>query len=154
MDMSNPAEREQLVKMNTDLKAPRISEIVLKTMQYEAMKAWYSGVFGLAPFYENIPQTQARPKAGQMERATDTRLCFIRLHYDHPYAQVVAIFEIPGTRTAPSASMSSRSILAARSDRLDRNRSRVPVRRKVGGKLATSPNNGDTRGSPRSASPA
>ena len=102
MDMSNPAEREQLVKMNTDLKAPRISEIVLKTMQYEAMKAWYSGVFGLAPFYENIPQTQARPKAGQMERATDTRLCFIRLHYDHPYAQVVAIFEIPGTRTAPS----------------------------------------------------
>ena len=103
MDMSNPNEREQFLKINTDLKPPRISEIVLKTGQYEAMKAWYSGVFGLAPFYENNPQAAVEHESGKQERATDVRLCFIRLHYDHPYAQVLAIFEIPGTRQGPSS---------------------------------------------------
>lgn len=102
MDMSNPSERDKLLKINADLKPPRISEIVLKTAQYEVMKTWYSGVFGLGPFYENNPEPGAQVTAGQMERATDVRLCFIRLNYEHPFAQVVAIFEIPGTRSEPS----------------------------------------------------
>lgn len=102
MDMSSPAERDKLLGMNTDLTPPRISEIVLKTAQYEAIKTWYSGVLGLAPFYENSPAPGVQAAKGRMERATDVRLCFIRLNYEHPYAQVVAIFEIPGTRREPS----------------------------------------------------
>ena len=100
MDTSNS--REQLLKINSDLQPPRISEIVLKTAQYEAMKAWHSGVLGVAPFYENNPKAAVEHATGAQERATDVRLCFIRLHYEHPFAQVVAIFEIPGTRAAPS----------------------------------------------------
>jgi len=29
-------------------------------------------------------------------------MCFFRLHTEHPYQDVVAIFEVPGTRSAPS----------------------------------------------------
>jgi catechol-2,3-dioxygenase len=87
----------------TDLTSMRISEIVLRTARFNELKLWYQNVLGVAPFYEHNPvggSKAARP--GSQERASDIRLCFIRLHLDHPYTQVLAIFEVPGTRDASS----------------------------------------------------
>jgi catechol-2,3-dioxygenase len=98
------AARERLLRLNLDLAPVRISEIVLKTSRFEEMRAWYQGVLGVAPFFESAPKTPPRErKPGEMERASDVRLCFIRLHMEHPYTQVLAIFEIPGTRDAPGS---------------------------------------------------
>lgn len=94
---------EALATLNHDLAPMRMSEIVLKTSRYEAMKTWHQGVQGIAPFFESVPSGPQRTlKPGEQERASDIRLCFIRLHLDHPYAQVLAIFEIAGTRDAPT----------------------------------------------------
>lgn len=83
----------------------RISEIVLKTSRYDEMKAWYQQLLGLKPFFEHLPKRPAAASApGQQERATDIRLCFMRLHLDQPYTQVVAIFDVPGTPTTPGPS--------------------------------------------------
>jgi catechol-2,3-dioxygenase len=102
MDMK-VSDRDRLMGATLDLPPMRISEIVLKTSRYDEMKAWYQGVLGIAPFYEHVPKAPARaPEKGQQERASDLRLCFIRLHLDHPYAQVLAIFDVPGTRDGPS----------------------------------------------------
>lgn len=103
MDLNDPALRAQLMGANLDLAPMRMSEIVLKTSRYDDMKAWYQGVMGVAPFFEHVPkQPYAPPAPGQQERATDLRLCFIRLYLEHPYTQVLAIFDVPGTRGAPS----------------------------------------------------
>ncbi|TWT14101.1 VOC family protein [Reyranella sp. CPCC 100927] len=99
MTSFDAAARAKLASLNSDLSAPRLSEIVLKTSRFEDMKIWYQGVLGVAPFYEHNPAGSS--PAGAQERATDIRLCFIRLHLDHPYAQMLAIFEIPGTRDVP-----------------------------------------------------
>ena len=67
------------------------------------MKAWYQGMLGVAPFYEHVPKAPAAAaQSGQQERASDLRLCFIRLHLEHPYAQVLAIFDVPNTRSEPT----------------------------------------------------
>ena len=102
MNLDNPAEREQMLKLTLDLPPMRMSEIVLKTSRYDELKAWYQGVLGVAPFFEHVPRTKVAPEPGKQERATDLRLCFTRLHMDYPYAQVLAIFDIPGTKGAPS----------------------------------------------------
>jgi catechol 2,3-dioxygenase-like lactoylglutathione lyase family enzyme len=97
-------ERERLMAATLDLPPMRMSEIVLKTSRYDEMKAWYQGVLGIAPFYEHVPSAPAATAArdGRQERASDLRLCFIRLHLEHPYAQVLAIFDVPGTRAEPT----------------------------------------------------
>lgn len=92
-----------LKNVNAGLAPMRMSEIVLKTARFEEMKAWHQGVQGVAPFFESSPSGPKRElKPGEQERASDIRLCFIRLHLEHPYAQVLAIFEVPGTRAAPA----------------------------------------------------
>ena len=121
--------RQKLATLTADVAPMRISEIVLKTSRFDEMKLWYQGVLGVAPFYEHSPggggragprrragggggvhQSTHPPPAGaprapagaRQERASDIRLCFIRLHLDHPYTQVLAIFDVPGTRDQPS----------------------------------------------------
>lgn len=76
------------------LDAVRISEIVLKTSQFEILRNWYVNALGIEPFYENSPDTTGGAD-GKFLRASDVRLCFIRLHLDFPYTQVLAIFEVP-----------------------------------------------------------
>lgn len=101
MHSTAPAERDRLLNLNLDLTPMRISEIVLKTSRFDELKVWYQGVLGVAPFYEHVPKGGAKKAAtGQQERASDIKLCFIRLHMDHPYVQVLAIFEVPGTGNA------------------------------------------------------
>lgn len=92
--------QEQRLALNLDLAPMRLSEVVLKTGRYAEMRVWYQMVLGVAPFYEFVPTEKSAPLPGQtQERASDIRLCFFRVHLEHPYAQVVALFDIPGTRT-------------------------------------------------------
>ncbi len=90
---------QTLAGKTTGMPKLRISEIVLKTGQYQTMKTWYEAVLGVKAFFENNPAPQGDvPLTGT--RATSVRLCFIGLHTDFPYTQTVAIFDIPGL-TAP-----------------------------------------------------
>ncbi len=72
----------------------RFSEVVLKTSNFDAVRNWYVAVFGIQPFYERKPELVGGIE-GKFLRASDVRLCFIRLHMDYPYTQVLAIFEVP-----------------------------------------------------------
>jgi len=81
-----------------DLDLVRISEIVLKTSQFETLRNWYVDALGIEPFYENSPEKTGGAD-GKFLRASDVRLCFIRLHLDYPYAQVLAIFEVPNLKS-------------------------------------------------------
>lgn len=82
---------------NIVLPLMRLGEIVLATGRYDAMTAWYRQVLGVDPSLEHAGDA-AQPQSGPPK---PTRLCFFRLHTEHPYQDVVAIFEMPGIREAP-----------------------------------------------------
>jgi catechol-2,3-dioxygenase len=83
---------------DTALPPLRLGEIVLATGRYDAMTAWYQRLLEIKPSLEHAVETSRRTD----EPPKPTRMCFFRLHIDHPYQDVVAIFEMPGTRDAPS----------------------------------------------------
>lgn len=74
----------------------RLGEVVLATGHYDAMIAWYRQVLDVEPSLEHVVETGAPPDGPPKP----TRMCFFRLHTQHPYQDVVAIFEMPGTREA------------------------------------------------------
>ena len=79
----------------------KISETILKTGQLEAMKAWYTTVLGVDPFFEHAPDEASKPgDFGGQTRASDLRMCFFRLSASYPYTQVIGVFEEPGTANA------------------------------------------------------
>lgn len=79
------------------LPALRIGEIVLRTNRYDAMKAWYRAVLRVDPYYErDAPDHCQDTGERRLAWAAQLRLCFFRLVLDHPYQQVVAIFDTPG----------------------------------------------------------
>jgi len=91
--------------LTSDLQAPRISEIVLRSSRYDAMKLWYQAVLGVQPFYEYVPADwAARSQQPQGRFDTDIRLCFMRVHNLFPYSQVVALFDVPGLKPEEKAS--------------------------------------------------
>jgi len=101
--MINTMNDEQKLALNLDLVPMRLSEVVLKTGRYQEMRAWYQMMLGIAPFHEFTPKEKTVATTGQtQDRASDFRLCFFRTHMEHPYAQVVTLFDIPGTRTEPA----------------------------------------------------
>jgi catechol-2,3-dioxygenase len=75
----------------------RIGEVVLRTGRYDAMRAWYRLVLELEPYYENLPTDKDESEVTRAEWATRVRLAFFRLALDHPYQQVIAVFELSGT---------------------------------------------------------
>ena len=75
----------------------RIGEVVLRTGRYDAMRAWYRLVLELEPYYENLPTGKDESDGTRAEWATRVRLAFFRLALDHPYQQVIALFDVPGT---------------------------------------------------------
>lgn len=76
----------------------KISETILKTGRLDDMKAWYTTVLGVGPFFENAPPADARPgDFGGQTRASDLRMCFFRLGLDYPHVQSIGLFEEPGT---------------------------------------------------------
>ena len=79
----------------------KISEIILKTSRSAEMKAWYSKVLGVDPFFERAPPPGTKPlDLGGQTRASDLKMCFFRLSRDYPYIQTIGIFEEPGTAAA------------------------------------------------------
>lgn len=76
----------------------RLGEVVLATGRYDAMTGWYRQVLDVEPSLEHAVETGAPPTVP----CKPTRMCFFRLHTEHPYQDVVAIFEMPGTRDAPT----------------------------------------------------
>jgi catechol 2,3-dioxygenase-like lactoylglutathione lyase family enzyme len=76
----------------------KISEIILKTARLEVMKAWYTKVLAITPFFEHAPPPGTRPlDLGGQTRAADLRMCFFRVSGDYPFTQMIGIFEEPGT---------------------------------------------------------
>jgi catechol-2,3-dioxygenase len=76
----------------------RLGEIVLRTSRYEEMRRWYRLLLELEPYFETnlADQTeQERERTGRW--ANQQRLCFFRLMLEHPYQQVLALFDVPGT---------------------------------------------------------
>lgn len=101
--MTTPTpDTERLRALTMDLPPMRISEVVLKTGRYDELRTWYQMLLGIAPFYEFVPGAVRERKPGDNDRAADFRLSFFRLHTEHPYVQVVALFDIPGTRAEPT----------------------------------------------------
>ena len=86
--------------MTTESAAPpQISEIVLRTANYDKLKAWYETVLGVKAGFEHSLQSDR----GQGEELTDEtsdglkpdgRLCFIRIVESFPYTQTMTLFEI------------------------------------------------------------
>jgi hypothetical protein len=83
---------------DTVLPPMRLGEIVLATGRYEVMTAWYTQLLEIEPSLEHAVGAD-EPLGGPIK---PTRMCFFRLHIEPPYQDVVAIFEVPGTRDAPS----------------------------------------------------
>ena len=79
------------------LPAMRLGEIVLGTRNYENMKAWYGTMLDLEPSLEHTPSGGSATKESGL--AKPARMCFFRLHAEHPYQDVIALFEIPGPGT-------------------------------------------------------
>ena len=79
----------------------KISETILKTGRLEAMKAWYTTVLGVSPFFEHAPpRVSGVGDFGGQTRASDLHMCFFRLSAAYPYTQVIGLFEEPGTADA------------------------------------------------------
>ena len=76
----------------------RLGEIVLATGRYDTMTAWYRQLLDIEPSLEHAVEAGG-PVGGPPK---PTRMCFFRLHIEPPYQDVVAIFEMAGTRDAPS----------------------------------------------------
>jgi catechol-2,3-dioxygenase len=72
----------------------RLGEIVLGTSRHDEMKAWYRQVLDMEPSLERVVEEEVSKAGSPMP----TRMCFFRLHTEHPYQHVIAIFEMPGTR--------------------------------------------------------
>lgn len=88
-----------------DLTPPRLSEVVLRTSQYDALKNWYQQVLGVRPYFEHTPPDWERLRERLTERLpSDLRLCFLRVAGGFPFGQVVAIFDYPNQQASLQAS--------------------------------------------------
>ena len=77
------------------LPSPRISEIVLRTPNFEKMKDWYQLVLSAKPSFEHELE-QERPAGRATKVENFRRLCFLRVFSQFPYTQVLALFDVPG----------------------------------------------------------
>jgi len=67
----------------------QMSEIILHTMKFEEMRAWYRRLFGNV---EPATDVDSEKKLGFLPEVD--RICFLRLHFQYPYTQVLGLFEI------------------------------------------------------------
>ena len=101
----------------------RLSEIVLKTSQFERLRDWYRNLLGFPPFFERTPPPADGPRGHA--RASDVRMAFFRLHIDYPYTQILGVFGVPDLTLAAAPGLHhlqlrhpSLDALFARYDRL------------------------------------
>ncbi len=67
---------------------PQFSEVIFKTSRFAAMKDWYETVTDVQAFF-------VRNDAKKPTWAGAYNIAFIRIFSDHPYTQVLGIFEVP-----------------------------------------------------------
>jgi catechol 2,3-dioxygenase-like lactoylglutathione lyase family enzyme len=67
---------------------PQFSEVILKTARFAAMKDWYETVTDVKAFF-------VRDDAKQANWTGAYNIAFIRIFSDHPYTQVLGLFEVP-----------------------------------------------------------
>lgn len=100
--MANASDSQYPIQPSSRLK---ISETILKTGRLDEMKAWYTRLLGVEPFFEHLPEGDAPPgDYGGQTRASDLHMCFFRLSLEYPYTQVIGLFEEPGTGDAVAKS--------------------------------------------------
>jgi catechol 2,3-dioxygenase-like lactoylglutathione lyase family enzyme len=68
---------------------PRMSEIVIKTARFAALREWYERALAVTPFFIKT-DAQGPSWTGAWS------IAFYRLHVDYPYTQVLGLFEVPG----------------------------------------------------------
>lgn len=71
--------------LTADLPGMRISEVILKTKNYAALKDWWEVFTGSPPVF------QVKDSGGW---SGTKGVAFFRLHMEFPYSQVVGVFEI------------------------------------------------------------
>lgn len=86
--------------LTSDLPVPQISEVVLRTSNYDRLQAWYGAVLGTKPFFEHVKKerfgVEHDPGAKTTSRLDDfVRFCFIRVRNEYPYTQSVTLFDVP-----------------------------------------------------------
>lgn len=67
---------------------PQFSEVILKTSRFAALKDWYETVTDVKAFF-------VRDDATKPNWTGAYNIAFIRIFSDHPYTQVLGIFEVP-----------------------------------------------------------
>ena len=67
---------------------PQFSEVIFKTSRFTAMKDWHETVTDVKAFF-------VRNDAKKATWAGAYNIAFIRIFSDHPYTQVLGIFEVP-----------------------------------------------------------
>ena len=67
---------------------PQFSEVILKTSNFAQLKQWYETVTDVQAFF-------VRDDAKKPTWAGAYNIAFIRIFSDHPYTQVLGIFEVP-----------------------------------------------------------
>ncbi len=67
---------------------PQFSEVIFKTSRFAAMKDWHETVTDVKAFF-------VRNDATKPTWAGAYNIAFIRIFSDHPYTQVLGIFEVP-----------------------------------------------------------
>ena len=72
----------------------RLSEVVLKTSEFERLRDWYRNLLGFEPFFERTPPPPAPGETRGSSRASDMRMAFFRLHIDYPYTQILGVFGV------------------------------------------------------------
>ena len=73
----------------------RLGEVVLATGNYIVMKAWYRVMLDVESSLEHTSTDASGTRSGS-GLPKPTRMCFFRLHADHPYQDVIALFEMSG----------------------------------------------------------
>ncbi len=67
---------------------PQFSEVILKTSRFAALKDWYETVTDVKAFF-------VRDDATKPNWTGAYNIAFIRIFSEHPYTQVLGIFEVP-----------------------------------------------------------
>lgn len=109
--------------------SPRISEIVLRTSNFEAMRIWYQTVLSVEPSFEY--EAPGGGPHGEQRAVNFHRLCFLRIFSGFPYTQVMALFEIPDLER-PTSSTSGLHHMQFRQASLDEWASRYESLAEIG----------------------
>lgn len=67
---------------------PQFSEVIFKTARFPEMKHWHETVTDVKAFF-------VRGEADKPNWTGAYRIAFIRIFSDHPYTQVLGLFEVP-----------------------------------------------------------